>query len=173
MASDNGANWVHVVVALITVEGGITVALISTKAYTQKDGATQPTEGPSAIEPSSGVIVVPSPVSITGVLIGKPSDEPFVSSVITQFAPTDEIAITVRYTASEEVSNFPVRLSARVFSGMGNGVEEQVSDVSMPGNSFWTFRFKPKTDWISSQQFVSIEVDGREAYSQTVSIKHQ
>lgn len=172
MASDKGANWVHVVVALITVAGGITVALISTKAYTPKDVATQSTEGPSAIEPSYGVIV-PSPVSITGVLIGKPSDEPFVSSVITQFAPTDEIAITVRYTASEEVSNFPVRLSARVFSGMGKGVEEQVSDISMPGKSFWTFRFKPKAGWMSSQQFVSIEVDGREAYSQALSIKHQ
>jgi len=112
-------------------------------------------------------------VAITGVLIGRTGDQPFVSDVITQFGPKEEMAITVRYAASEEVSNFPVRLSARVFSGMGNGVEEQVSDVSVPGNSFWTFRFKPKDGWISSQQFVSIEVDGRKAYSQAVNIKHQ
>ena len=91
------------------------------------------------------------------------------SEVITQFAPKDEIAITVRYAAGEEVSNFPVRLSARIFSGFGNGVEEQVSDVSRPGNSFWTFRFKPKDGWIG-EQFVSIEVDGHKAYSQVLTI---
>lgn len=171
MASSRSSNWVPIVVALIGLAGVIAAAVIS------RDGTNSPEHRSTAAtaaqaEPVSAT-EQPSPVAITGVLIGRTGDQPFVSDVITQFGPKEEMAITVRYTASEEVSNFPVRLSARVFSGMGNGVEEQVSDVSVPGNSFWTFRFKPKDGWFSSQQFVSIEVDGRKAYSQAVNIKNQ
>lgn len=166
MANDRGASWVHIVVAVITVAGGIAVALISKDAYTEKEAATPAV----AAVPQA---VARSPLAIAGVLIGKAGDQPFVSEVSTQFAPKDEVAITVRYTAAQEVSNFPVRLSARIASGLSNGVAEQVADVSRPGNSFWTFRFKPKDGWIGSQQFVWIEVDGQKEYSQTLNINSQ
>lgn len=171
MANDRGANWVHIVVAVITVAGGIAVAFITTNSYPNREAAGPTAEAPAIVEAAPPAVPF-SPVAITGVLIGRAGSEPVVSEVITQFASQDEIAITVRYKAAEQVANFPVRLSARIFSGIGNGVEEQVSDVSRPGDSFWTFRFKPKAGWISSQQFVSIEIDGEKAYSQTLTINH-
>lgn len=172
MGNDRGANWVHIVVAVITVAGGIAVALITRDAYTNREVAG-PTSEVSGVVEAAPPAVPSSPVAITGILIGKTGLEPFVSEVITQFAPQDEIAITVRYTAAEQVANFPVRLSAQIFSGIGTGVEEQVSDISRPGDSFWTFRFKPEEGWISSQQFVSIEIDGQKAYRQVLTINHE
>lgn len=170
MANLRSGTWVRILLALIAGATAISVALISRNVPTASE--PKPTIEAAIVE-EPGLPPAPrSPVVITGVLIGRTGDDPFVSEVITQFAPKDEIAITVRYAAGEEVANFPVRLSARVFSGIGNGDEEQISDISRPGESFWTFRFKPKDGWISSQQLVSIEIDGHKAYSQMLTIKH-
>lgn len=125
----------------------------------------------SVSEPEPGPAAMPSPsVAITGVLIGKAGSDPFVSEVSTRFSPNEEVAITVRYEANDEVSNFPVRLSAQIGSGFGNGVVEQSADVSKPGNSFWTFRFKPKDGWMGSQHFVWIRINGRDTYSQQFNV---
>lgn len=169
MASSRSSNWVPIVVALIGLAGVILAAVISNNSSSQAEpepvsstAASVPAPDPAAMPPLS--------VAITGVLIGKAGSEPFVSEVSTRFSPEEEVAITVRYEANDKVSNFPVRLSARISSGFGQGVEEQIADVSDPGASFWTFRFKPKEGWIGSQQFVWIEVDGQKAYSQTINI---
>ena len=163
MATPKPSVWVPILVALIGVAGVIGAAVISRNATISTDPATvvdtiprEPVRTPAP----------PSAVAITGVLIGKAEDEFFVSEALTQFAPRDEVAITVHYTAAAEVSNFPVRLSARVASGIGNGVEEQITDVSKPGDTFWTFRFKPKSGWIGSQHFVWIRINGHDVYSQ-------
>ena len=152
-------------VALIGLAGVVAAAVISKNSSSQ----TEPAAMSSAVAsvPESGPAAMPPPsVAITGVLIGKAGSEPFVSEVSTRFSPSEEVAITVRYEANDEVSNFPVRLSAHIASGFGNGVLEQSADVSKPGNSFWTFRFKPKDGWIGSEHFVWIRINGRDAYSQ-------
>lgn len=169
VASSQSSNWVPIAVALIGLAGVIAAAVISKNSSSQAE--PEPVSSAVAFAPESDPAAMPPPpVAITGVLIGRAGSEPFVSEVSTRFSPEEEVAITVRYEAHDEVSNFPVRLSARISSGFGQGVEEQIADVSRPGKSFWTFRFKPKDGWIGSQQFVWIEVDGQKAYSQTINI---
>ena len=169
MADQRAGTWVPIVVAIIGVVGVIAAALIAKDSLRTKDA---PDTAPvMADEAQSAAAVVSQPsVAITGVLIGKAGADPFVSEVITRFASSDEVAITVRYSAKDQVSDFPVRLSASVFSFFGNGAEEQTTDVSRPGNSFWTFRFKPKDGWLGTQQFVSVEINGEKAYGQEISV---
>ena len=165
MASSRSSNWVPIVVALTGLAGVIAAAVISKNSSSEAEPT--PMSSASSSVPAADPAAKPSPsVAITGVMIGKAGSDPFVSEVSTRFASDEEVAITVRYEANDVVSNFPVRLSARIASGLGNLAVEQSADISRPGNSFWTFRFKPKDGWMGSQHFVWIRINGRDAYSQ-------
>jgi len=166
VARHTKSEHIQIVVALIGLVGVICAALITT-FQTDAGKAPEPVSiEANATRMSGSKDLAPTgPVKITGVIIGKADAEPVVTEALTRFGPRDEVAITVRYQADESVANFPVRISARVMSAMLNGVREATTDVSRAGNSFWTFRFSPDDEWVG-QQFVWIQIDGRDVYGQ-------
>lgn len=168
MAKHTRSEYLQIVVALIGLVGVISAALITTSQRKADPSKTSPSVN---VEPNSGRMSASEAtkptesIKITGVLIGKAEGEPFVAEALTRFGPRDEVAVTVRYRADERVANFPVRISARIMSAMLNGIRESTTDVSRPGDSFWTFRFNADDEWVG-QQFVSIQINGRGVYSQ-------
>lgn len=174
MGQESRNNLIAIWVALIALIGTIGAALISAHYNRGSSPATPLVDPPVSelrrAEPIEPIAQASGPLWVTSVLIGKAGSEPFVSEPLTRFSSKDRVSITVRFTASEEVARFPVRLSAQIASGLMGGSIEETTDISKPGETFWTFHFQPKEGWMGFQHFVWIRVNGKEVYSQVFDI---
>lgn len=87
----------------------------------------------------------------------------------TRVGPHDEIAITLHVAADQSVANIPVRINGTVFGGLHMYQVKDSTDVSEPGERPITLRFRP-IDTFSEPLFLTLEIEGRQVYSEEISI---
>ena len=120
-------------------------------------------DAPTAAKPS---------VVLLAVLIGSARNSQAVNLVRTSFSRTEDIAVTVRYQAGEEVTSFPIRLSIRIGNPMfGDRQYEEVADISMPGRGEHTFVVHPDRAWTQDQQLLEVSLEDAEAYSKMITTR--
>lgn len=159
--------------AVIAAVAAILVALIGTLNSSRGSSSGQGVdEAPSAARVVSSAPEPPPTVTLTAVLIGTADEGQAVTTVRTLFAESEPIAITVRYQASEDAANFPVRLGIDIGNPtFGDRQYTQVADISRPGRGEHTFVVRPDEKWNSSQQLLQVSLDDAEAYSKMITIE--
>lgn len=157
---------------MITAVAAIVVALIG--VFNSRGGSSGlDVDKAQATAPAVRPVPKPAPmVALTAVLIGAADEGQAVTAVRTSFGESEPIAITVRYQASQDAANFPVRLGIDIGNPMfGDRQYTQVADISQPGPGEHTFVVRPDEKWNSSQQLLQVSLDDAEAYSKMITIE--
>lgn len=157
---------------MIAAVAAIVVALIgvlNSRGGSSGQDVDKAQADPPVVRPAPRPVPI---VAVTAVLIGAADEGQAVTSVRTSFGESESIAITVRYQASQDAANFPVRLGIDIGNPMfGDRQYTQVADISRPGRGEHTFVVHPDEKWNNSQQLLQVSLDDDEAYSKMISIK--
>lgn len=169
MSESGGGAKATIAAAVIGAVGIVLAALIA--GYMQRPRMQAPEQ--AVRQPPVATPQAEAPrVQITAARVGKVDPSGQVQGHTTRFAPSDEVAITLRVKADPSVARFPVRVNASLFGLPHTYRADDSADVSVPGSQLLTFRF-PSSEHRFGPLFLTVEIEGQKAYSQEISIENE